>query len=303
MITTISLADRNGTDVTLHETSTRCVTRATGLLGGGVAAPRSDARRIRPQGHGGIDPTKYTDGKIITLDMEVTGSTYAAVESDYRTIASAIQDTLDHGAAWLKWTEGDSGGTTLALQRLVKAMAEVDAPLEGGAKMVNFIGQFFSEDPRAFSQTEQTATGVALSDGGGGGLTFPFTFPFKFAESSGGTVSPVNAGTKPTPPIFRLYGYALNPAIVNLGTGERLQFGGSVSVPSASVATGNYLEIDVQNRTIYLNGDDTVNQRNLFNPAASTWFELAANATTNIQLTAQDFDASARVDVIFRSAY
>lgn len=313
MILDLSLADKDGNDVTYHETATRCITYATGLLAGGVAAPRTDGRRVLPQAHGGIDPTKYTDGKIITLGHELTAATFAALEQDWRDVVAPIQHTLDHGPALLKWTQGGDDGTDLELQRLVKVAAEVDQPLEGGAKLFAFTSQFFSEDPRAYDQAPFEATGDPLSEGVGGGKTYPFTYTHNivagegghrvYAESSGGAVSVAVGGVKSTPPVFRLYGYALNPAIVNLDTGERLQFGASVAVPSAEIANGNYLEIDVKNRTVYLNGDETVNQRNLFNPAASTWFELPPDTTTNLQLVAQDFDAGAYLYVTGRDAY
>ena len=292
MITSITLDDANGNAVVLHDvaaTSKRIVTHATGLLGGGVAPPR-DSRRVRPQAHGGIDDTKYTDGKIVTLDCEAWSNVSVEdAEAEYRAMVAPMQQTLDVGPATLKWREGTAG---LDLQREVKIMAEVDPPLQEAAAIIPFTAQFFSEDPRAYSQVLTLSVGLALS-AGGGGLTFPFTFPFVFTASSGGAVTVTNYGEKPSPPIFRIYGYALNPQIVNLATQQRIVFAGEIS-------TGNYLEVDVASRTVTLNG--TTNQRNLLDSSNTTWFELQ-KGTTYLQLVAGTFDASARLDVLHRDAH
>lgn len=288
MLSALTLDDQAGTPVVLHETTKRVATNVSGLIG---VAPLRDSRRVRPQAHGGIDETRYEDGRIIAIEGEVMST--VSIEdayTEFRTITAPMMATLDGNATALKWTEGAAG---LQLQRIVRLAGEIDPPLEGGAAMLRYQAQFYAEDPRAYTQTLTTVTGAALSQAGGG-LVFPMRFPFTFAVSGGGTVSFTNAGNRPTPPVFRIYGRAVNPQIVFPAAGVRIVLNGTVEA-------GTYLELDVAKRTIKIGG--TSSRLNFMDAANSTWFELPANANSTLQLVAADSDGGARLDVLARSAY
>jgi len=282
----ISLNDAAGTAVYLHSTSNRHIYRAVGLTG--VQSPRQNIR-VRPTGHGQINGTRWTDGRLITLEGRVTVPSSAAdTFSEFRTLAGAMLETLDTGAALLKWTE--AGG--LAFQAAVKLYGEVEPAVEVGPNILAYQVQLLAEDPRAYSQTQSTSTGGTLSVSAGG-MTFPRTIPITFAASSGGTAAVNNTGNRPTPPIFRVYGRIVNPQILLVGTTYRIALTGTISA-------GDYVEIDVASRTVKLNGSS--NQLNFLDAANTTWFELP-RGTSTIQLLAGDFDTVARCDVIWRSAF
>lgn len=294
MISSLTLADKDGTDVALMGTTGRECISISGLLGSG---PVRDVRRVKPQRRGGIDESAYEDGSLVAAEFEATSTvSVAAAISTYRTMVAPMKQTLRHGAAWLKWREDTAG---LQLQRKVKLASDVDPPLSNNAALVAWQAQFFCEDPRAFSQTQTTTTGAALSSSGGG-KTYPFVYPRLYTATGGGTCSPVNAGTDDTPPIFRIYGYAVNPQIVNLTTQERIVLGSASSL--ATISSGDYLEIDVAARTLRLNGSTTGDRASFLDSAGSTWFELAPG-TNYLQLIATDYDAGARLDVLARDAY
>src|SRR5271166_108486 len=148
-------------DIVLHEdtnASRRLVAEATGLYG---ISPLRQSRRVRPQAHGSIDETKYGEGSLITIDGTVwsTVSIEAALE-EYRKVTQVAQETLDQGAALMKWTEGVSG---LKLQKLVKFADGFDAPFKEALAFIDYHAQFFAEDPRAYSQTPTEATGANLT--------------------------------------------------------------------------------------------------------------------------------------------
>lgn len=290
MLSSVTLDDATGNPVTLHETAKRALTHAGGLLGAG---PLRDSKRVRPTAHGAINETRYEDGRTINLEGEVISLVSVAdAIAEFRIVTAPMIQTLDVGPALMKWTEGMAG---LSLQRLVKLDGPVDPPLDEGAAILNYQAQFFAEDPRAYSQTLTTSTGAVLS-AASGGRVFPMEYPVRYTPSGGGIVTFVNAGNRPTPPVFRFYGYAVNPQILLVDTGERHVFNGTIGA-------GDYLEVGTDGdgaRYVRLNG--TTSRVNLRDPTVSTWFDLPVGTST-VQAIATAFDPVARVDVLGRSAY
>jgi hypothetical protein len=258
----------------------------------GIAGLR-DSKRVRPESHGAINETRFEDGRLINLEGEVWSTvSQEAAYAELRLITRPMIETLDHGPALMRWTEGASG---LALQRLVKLDGGVEPPLEEAAAFLRYQAQFFAEDPRAYSQTLSTATGISLSTATGG-LDFSEPFPWTFAPSGGGTAVVTNDGNRPTPPVFRIYGQIVNPQIILVGTDSRI-------VLTGTVPAGDFLEIGTSSagrRYVKLSG--LTDRLNFYDAAASTWFDLPPGSST-IQLIGASFDTTARIDVLYRSAY
>ncbi len=170
MLSKLTLRNAAGEDIVLHEDTSaarRLVKSATGLVG--VTGLRQ-SKRVRPQAHGSINETSYQEGSLIAIDGEVwsvaaSGQIEAALE-ELRAIDQVCLETLPtpgfpaYGPALLKWTEGTSG---LKLQKLVKLDSDLDPTLQEAAGFIPYHVQFFSEDPRAYSQTLTEATGADLS--------------------------------------------------------------------------------------------------------------------------------------------
>lgn len=289
MISAITLDDYSGAAVTLHgPTGKRGMVSASGLFG--IAAPRT-SQRVRPSAHGGINETRYEDGKLIVLNGEIMSN--VSVDdafTEFHAACAPMLDTLDYGEALLKWTEGASG---LSLQRYVTINGAVEPEVADNAALINYQAQFYAEDPRAYSQTLTTVTGSTLSTASGG-LTFKRTFPWLFTPSAGGSAACTNAGNRSTPAVIRIYGYCVNPQVLNVTTGERIVIDGTVSA-------GDYLELDTQEHTVKVNG--STSRLQLLDSPNTTWFDLARNATTTLRLVATTFDTVARIDVLFRAAY
>ena len=129
-------------------------------------------------------------------------------------------------------------------------------------------------------------TGTSIS--GGTTITVPAT---------GGTVSYTNSGSIPTPPKIRIYGGITNPWVRK---GTVASSVGAGLVFSGTVAGGDYLEIDVQARTIKTNG--TTNSLSLLTAASSDFFELPTGTST-VCMTGSAISGSPRVDLIYRSAW
>jgi hypothetical protein len=287
MITALSLNDYTGAAVNLMPNDKVLVTDVDGLFG--IESPR-EVKRPRPTGSGAINDTRYGDGRLVSVAWDVAGTDQGDTATQFRTLTAPMVQTWDYGAALFKWTEATSG---LTLQRLVKLDSDVTPHIAAGDdKRLVFQAQFFAEDPRAYSQTLTTVTGATLS-AASGGLVFAAPFNWKFTPSGGGTAACTNAGNRKTPPVIRIYGYAVNPQVLNVTTGDRISVTGTI-------AAGDYLELDVYNRTAKLNG--TTLRNNLIDSANTVWWELPAGAS-NVRLLAGTFDGVARADVLFRSAF
>lgn len=286
MLSAITIDDQAGSPVSFHDGANRLVQRATGFAT--ITTPRSSVRS-RPTAHGAIDETHWMDARIYNIEGLVLGVSKAATIAELRAVHAPLLATLDSGPTLLKWTEEGSG---LSLQAVVKLAGEVDTILAPGPNMLAYQAQLRAEDPRAYSQTLNTSTGSTIGTSSGG-MTFNRTFNITFAASTGGTVAVNNLGNQPTPPVFRIYGGVTNPDITLVGTGKQISLTGTVQA-------GDYLEIDVFARTIKLNG--TSNALYYLDAANTTWFELPVGTST-IQATAFAFDATARCDVLYRSAY
>jgi hypothetical protein len=282
----ITLNDADGTPVDLHRTDSRHIYAATGLIG--VTPPRQVVRP-RPSAHGFINDTRNTEGRLIVLEGRLLGEQSATdMFTEFYAVAGAMLETLDYGEALLKWTidGGDS------MQAMVKLHGELEPPVEVGPNILAYQAQLLAQDPRAYSQTESSTTGSPLASAPGG-WTFPRTLSITFSSSTAGGASVENLGNRPTPPIFRVYGQVVNPQLLLVGTDYRIALTGTISA-------GDYLEVDVQNRSITVNGITPA--LNFLDAANTTWFELP-KGTSTVQMISGSFDASAHVDVRYRAAF
>lgn len=294
MLSKVTLDDSTGTAIVLHEDTTlskRALVSAKGLVGAG---PLRESKRVRPSAHGGINETKYEDGRVVELIGEVWS--WVSIEdalSEFRSMIRPMLETLDVAPALLKWTEGTEG---LQLQRLVKLDSDCEPVLQEAAKLLNYQVHFYAEDPRAYSQTLYHVESPKLTSATGG-LIVPASLNWLLNPAGGGSGTVSQAGNRPSPLVFRIHGEITNPAITRLSDGARLSLQGRVG-PS------NYLEVDAAQKTIKLNGNTS--QLNFLDPTNTTWSALEAppypRSETYI-LSAGGFNAEAYMDIYYRAAY
>lgn len=134
----------------------------------------------------------------------------------------------------------------------------------------------------------------------GAGLSFQVSWgstglAFTPANSSA-TTSIVNNGTATAVPFYRIYGAISGPQILNSTTGEVL------SLPNMSIAAGDFVDIDVANRTVYLNGVPSNSYYQYIDWSVSTWWELQPG-TTLLALSAASQDSNAALLVQFRERW
>lgn len=246
------------------------------------------ARVSRPQSHGSYADNGYEDGILGIMKGKILASTLASRATLEDALLKCLRSTLgEEGTGTLSWTEPGSG--TLRQIRGLQLVDRIQLVGDVGSTM-SYAFQLAAERSTAEGQTEATTAGNMLS-GTGSGLVFPKAFPWTFTGSAGGDVTVNNAGTATAYPLLRVYGAASAPSIT-FGT-KALNFTGSIGA-------GDYLEIDLFERTVKLNG--TTNRLNLLDIASSRWFGLPVGSNI-LRMAAGTYDPSARVDVIMRDAY
>ena len=121
--------------------------------------------------------------------------------------------------------------------------------------------QLVATDPRKFGAATTQTTGLPSVTGG---LTYPITYPITYsAVQVTGVVSATNPGTANGKLALRVHGPCTGPSITHLGTGAALTFASSLVINS-----GDWLDIDMENRTVLANGqarrNNTVTSRGWF---------------------------------------
>jgi hypothetical protein len=121
-------------------------------------------------------------------------------------------------------------------------------PNISGGKIKGFQLPMIAQNPVIEATDSTTATTTSLVAGGGGGLAFPFTFDIDFTwDSSGGTATIVNPADLDTYPVVKIYGPITQPEIRNSTNGLRFAL-------TNTIALGDYVEVDMRNQTVTLNG-------------------------------------------------
>lgn len=136
--------------------------------------------------------------------------------------------------------------------------------------------QFIAGDPRIYADAEETIT-VGSSGAGSPGHGFDVAFDMGFGGGGGsGTSVAINDGVFNSPPSMRLAGPASNPRIRNVTSDKTLFF-------NITLASGEYLDIDVNKRTVFLNGDPLLSRYYTLDPSSVWWFIEPGSNTIQVQ--------------------
>lgn len=157
----------------------------------------------------------------------------------------------------------------------------------------------FNAPRGAFEAADAQSKIVVASGGNTMGRTYPRSYPLFYPVGAGGagTDSITNVGSISTKPILWVFGYAKNPVIKNLSTGQTMKF--NVEIPS-----GSYLEINVAARTVYMNGDNRLDYWGSQDFSISTvpYFRLRRGENV-MSMTASTTGPSSQLQVIYRPRF
>lgn len=148
-------------------------------------------------------------------------------------------------------------------------------------------------DPRIYGTTLTT---VSAEAGGApnAGRTYAKAFDFSYgAALSVGQIFITNNGDAESPPIIKVYGPGVNPSLYNATTNETVSL-------IYSLAAGEYLEIDLNARTVLLNG--VTNRYSAVDFASTHWWMLQPDQN-DIRLGYFSFEAGAKFEISYRDAW
>lgn len=272
MISSITFTPSGGAAITLHSTaasSKRVVTRAEGLQG--TPAIR-EIKTLRGQQSGAYVRSKFTEARLITLEGEIIGTNIEDSFDEFDAIEKSLYASIAV-AGVLKWTRS-TGGQALQVDCQLSSVQPLT--LVGGSNLIQYQVSFTAPDPRVY---DQSLTSVVSSN-----VT---------VAATGATCAYTNSGSIPSPPILRVYGGIVAPVV-------RLVSGGAGLTFSSTVAGGDYLEINTQNRTVKTNG--STNALSGLTASTSEWFDLPAGSDS-VKLTGSSITGSPRLELDFRSAF
>lgn len=129
--------------------------------------------------------------------------------------------------------------------------------------------QLKAMDPRIYESVVHQAGPTPLYNISGG-RSYPRTYPRAYTSAIiTGTLPMPNDGTYPAPAFIRINGPVTNPTIEHLELGRTL-------VLTTVLAAGEFIDIDLDNKTVLLNG--TTNRRSTLTTAG--WFLLVPGQNT-----------------------
>jgi hypothetical protein len=232
----------------------------------------------------------YLRGRTVQLLLDVTGTDVAGFNAAMTALSQAF---VVGGQTELPLTfqvNGVAGGNQVRVNCRTRKFSPVGITEEwinqGSASEVAI--ELFATDPRKYSDAAITISlSVAATPGG---FTFPITFPLTFGTGgTSGIVAVENLGNIASPPSFRIYGPITNPTLRNETTGKQLSL-------ALVVASGDYVDIDVKNSSVLLNG--TANRYSSLSSAQWWYLEPGIN-----QIRYSASSGSSTVDMTYRSAW
>lgn len=161
-------------------------------------------------------------------------------------------------------------GTT---ERLVTVEAATLEGYRGGSTLATMPFDLLARDPLRYSVDDSWQT--ARPPLAGGGLVWPALWPaiWRGSPGSDGRISLVNRGTKPSHPIFRVYGGFDGFTLTNVGQQMRVSF-------TFPVAAGSYVEVDFAKRRALLGGVSDVSRYLVMRE----WWQILPGPSAPVQI-------------------
>lgn len=240
-------------------------------------------------------------GKSFTIEGILVGSTYDDFYARAKTLAAMLVPTSSE--LTIKVPDPSTlTRDTLYADGMVgyhRASARVIASLVWGERVGKF-GQSFQvafrqSDPRRYTDAAQTPQTGAITSGGG--FSSPISSPLSSgAAAAAGAITYVNAGNYAAPFVARIYGPVTNPVIADSGGAWQVAFNG------LTLLAGEYVIVDMLERTALVNNDATRNVYKFVDFASTVWGFLPPGSST-ITFTGVGLADPAYLQITARDAY
>ena len=243
----------------------------------------------RPLASGTDDRTRFHSSKVVTLDLVARGDRNVKQEQLGPYLVPFRRSYLYYPA-----------GNGFERRILLRAR-DRQAPWTGPPGKHRLIVQFDAPNGTAETALEGSATATATTPVEPG-FTFDLTFDIVFPLSTPvGATTVTTIGDALCPPILRLFGPCTNPKIENVtdpdeeGRAKRLAF-------NITLAAGEFLEVDVRERTVKLNGNPRRDRYATLDFPESRWWTLQPGANL-VRYFPDVFAGASRAEIAFRCQF
>lgn len=213
---------------------------------------------------GSFSGNDFLSGRTITINLIVLNGNGNSAQQNANILKTALMFQKT-GTQPFQFQLSPDEGLKFVNGRVRGQSILVDQNFSYGYIVAQF--KIFCPDPRIYDNTQLS---LFLSAGTPLGRGYPRTYPISYGGGSNTAQGVIaNAGNATTYPVITITGPAVNPSIGNFSTGQAMAF-------NVTLAATDVLVIDLQARTITLNGNPA---RNLLT-GASQWFSaLAGNSS------------------------
>ena len=259
-------------------------------IGGGAGATLRREWDPAPQRDGAILHDAYRGARLPVLEGVVVAPDPDSAQALYDDLVS-FTDSIMRADGTLKFTPRGEAQRQITVQL-------ADAVQVSGDRLKRFQVALVAADPAAYSVLDDTVTSSSLAlQNETGSLALPFPLPFTFGDFAvGGTVTATNDGNATSYPTVKIHGACSAPVVKNITTGKLISF------PTLSISSGDYVQVDMQRRTVLLNGQSSSPYVRYLDVVTSDFWGLDPGANS-IRLNAATFDASAKAAVTWRDAW
>lgn len=253
----------------------------------------------RPRQNGTYDVTQFFGARPVVM-MVALVSEMIPVTSDRYGMTDADLDTELRGwclpalRPWLVWSR--DGGED---RRMSVRISNVTAPIDlrtNKFKVLTISWRAPDGIVERYEKEEET-----LYPGGTGseaGRSYDMTFDRSYPASDPiGVKHVVNSGTAPVYPVVTLFGPMTQARIENQTTGKKMEL-----LSGYTISSGEYLVLDMNEGTAYLNGDPTNSKYDKIDFSVSDWWELVPGIN-DLRLYPGSSSSPASALVEYRSAY
>lgn len=249
------------------------------LAGWGDAPAIRSGITDKAQQDGGWDASGYYSPRVVTIAGEVLQTSHAAAKAVADQLTALTPRSLHELVV-----DNSALGPRSALVRITGGAA-----LEWvGPVRFRYTITVTAPDPLKYGPATFASTSLSGS-AGGAGLTYPLAYPLDYGVAPGttpGALSVANAGTASYWPRLRIDGPVPNPRVTLVETGDTIRYG-------ATLAAGQWLDIDCANRRVLLNGQVSV--RHLITSSGS-WLAIPTGGGS-MTWTADAADPVAKLSV------
>ena len=238
---------------------------------------------VRADADGTYDSTQYFGARTVSMVVRALGDRRASFEELSKFLRPSTRPILFYTV--------DGTERRLRLRPNGRSSSFVGSP-----NSQEFLAQWVAPDGVIEAAVASVAVAQA-SSGGEAGRTYDLTFDRVYAATSPvGSVTAVNAGTASAQDfVISLFGPCTNPRFENLTTGQQIRF-------VTTLTAGQFLEINVRDRTVRLNGLVAQNRYNTLDFATSQWFDLPPGESL-LRYRPDTITAGAFARVGFRSSW